>query len=265
MDIDPAKDLSGEFITGFKKGKAYKKYPGYKYPEDVCQWFSTAIDEDVVVLRSANDHREKMDPKEILYFDKSDGRKAFNGCSALHIINKASVGDLKKRLDKRYPDGLENDFVTVENFRPNVVLDADTPYCEDYFLECRIGAALIRSVGPCTRCDRIRVNLDKHEKVAEFEPYSELSKYRTLKGKGVMFGMFYQMDILSNKHLWTEVLPEKLGYTTFAESSQANPIHKRQADGDFYVRCFKKDGILVRRQESEDWIESIKKDAIKNG
>ena len=58
-------------------------------------------------------------------------------------INKASVDDLQRRLDKRYPDGLENDFLTAENFRPNVVLDADTPYCEDEFLELRVGALLI--------------------------------------------------------------------------------------------------------------------------
>ena len=47
MDIDPEKDLTGEFI------EVNKGYAGYKYPEDVCKWFSIAIEEDVVALRSS--------------------------------------------------------------------------------------------------------------------------------------------------------------------------------------------------------------------
>ena len=46
MDIDPEKDLTGEWVA------VNKGYAGYKYPEDVCKWFSAAVEEDVIAIRS---------------------------------------------------------------------------------------------------------------------------------------------------------------------------------------------------------------------
>ena len=49
MDIDPATEL-GEYAE--HPGIPRKSYAGYKYPEDVNRWFSTAIGKEVFAVRS---------------------------------------------------------------------------------------------------------------------------------------------------------------------------------------------------------------------
>ena len=124
----------------------------------------------------------------------------------------------------------------------------DVPWREDNLLELRAGACLLRNVGPTTRCNYIRVNLDKHTRVGEHEPYSTLSSFRMVPGLGVVFGQFYQMEILSSNRLWNKILPKRLGYQTFEEAIKSNPVEKREADGEFYVRIYKKDGLMVRHE-----------------
>ena len=152
-----------------------------------------------------------MNPKRLI-FDKSDARKTFTSDAALHIINKASVEDLERRVEERYPDGLENMYCAVETFRANIVLDTEAPWSEDNHFELRAGSALMRNCGPCIRCNTIRVNWDKHCRVEEMEPYNTLAGFRTAPGLGVMFGMYYQMEILDNNRIYSKVLPTALGY-----------------------------------------------------
>ena len=106
MDIDPEKEL-GELI------ECNKGYAGFKYPDDVCKWFSAAIDKDVVVLRSPMTRKTKINPKRLI-FDKSDVHKTFTTDAALHIINKASVEELESKVRARYPDGLDNFYISSE-------------------------------------------------------------------------------------------------------------------------------------------------------
>ena len=58
MDIDPEAEL-GEYI------QCNNGYAGYKYPEDVCKWFSAAIDKDVVVLRSPMTRKKDLNLKKM--------------------------------------------------------------------------------------------------------------------------------------------------------------------------------------------------------
>ena len=60
----------------------------------------------------------------------------------------------------------------------------------------------MRNSGPCIRCNTIRLNLDKNERIDDFEPYATLSYFRAIPGLGVMFGMYYQMDVLETPMLY---------------------------------------------------------------
>ena len=145
-------------------------------------------------------------------------------------------------------------WVSHEQFRPNVVVDTEESYSEDNYQELRIGAALLRNAGPAVRCNTIRMNLDNHIRVDENEPYSELSTYRTVKDLGVVFGMFYQMEVLRNERVYNNALKAKtMGYATFDEGAKANPIQKHEGDGEYYVTVNKKDGLLVRHNEEMEW------------
>jgi len=68
---------------------------------------------------------------------------------------------------------------------------------------------------------------------------------------------------LSKNTLYSKVLPTKLGYPTFVESLQKYPITKRQADGEYYVRIHKKNGLMLRWEEQKDWKDKMKRDCPK--
>ena len=66
--------------------------------------------------------------------------------------------------------------------------------------------------------------------------------------------MYYQMNILSSKSLYDQVLPERKGFESFEKAIKTNPIHFREEDQKFYVKISKEDGIMVRRLEKMPWI-----------
>ena len=69
MNINPETDLGA--LTVCKKG-----YSGYRYPDDVNKWISTAIDKDVIAIRSSMTRKNALDPKRILY-GKGEFSKTF--------------------------------------------------------------------------------------------------------------------------------------------------------------------------------------------
>ena len=106
-------------------------------------------------------------------------------------------------------------FLSSDNFRANIVLDTKECWSEDDYFELRIGPVFMRFVGPCVRCTTIMTNWDKFCRVDEGEPYRTLSTFRTCPGLGVLFGSYYQMETITNSHLYSEVLPSELGYPSF--------------------------------------------------
>ena len=94
-------------------------------------------------------------------------------------------------MKERHPEELRNSYLSIEQFRPNIVIDVAEPYAEDRHKELRIGSILLRHAGPTHRCSFVRMNLEKHCFVDGEEPYSTLASYRTIPGSGVMFGNYY--------------------------------------------------------------------------
>ena len=88
-----------------------------------------------------------------------------------------------------------------------MVLDLPAAWIEDEIQEMRVGNILMRNIGPCIRCNTIRLNLDKCEKVDNSEPYKTLGSFRTLPQKGCIFGNYYQMSILNSQELYEHILP----------------------------------------------------------
>jgi len=168
----------------------------------VNAWFSAAIDREVFAIRSPLRRRNRLDPNYLLFDRHDDLRKSFCTDAAFHVVNKSSVELLSKKVKERHPDGLPNFFVSAEQFRPNLVLDWPEPFAEDRFFEFRVGPILMRNSGPCVRCSTIRMNLDTNVRVEENEPYSTLATFRTVPGLGVLFGMYYQMDVLETPTLY---------------------------------------------------------------
>ena len=167
---------------------------------------------EVFAIRAPLRRRTRLNPKRLIFDRQDDLRKSFCSDAAFHVVNKQSVLDLAERVKQRHPEGLKDFFVSAEQFRPNVVIEWPEAYAEDRFMEMRVGPILMRTSGPCIRCNTIRLQLDKGKRLDDYEPYKTLGTYRNAPGMGHMFGMYYQMDVLETEELYKWVLPPGYGY-----------------------------------------------------
>lgn len=99
----------------------------------------------------------------------------------LLVISRAALDALNQRLDRP---------ITMQRFRPNLVVDDCAPHAEDSWRRIRIGNIDFDAVKPCTRC--IFTTIDPLTAVRDpaGEPLATLRTYRhTDDGKDVLFGM----------------------------------------------------------------------------
>ena len=92
------------------------------------------------------------------------------------LISQASLDDLNSRLESP---------VTIQRFRPNLVVSGCEAYAEDTWRCLRIGDLLLRVVKPCSRCIIPTIDPTSGERSAE--PLRTLTGYRRRNNK-VLFG-----------------------------------------------------------------------------
>lgn len=102
---------------------------------------------------------------------------AFADAFPFLLLTEASLSDLNARLPAP---------VSVERFRPNLVVEGAEPYAEDRWRLLRIGSLEFRLVKPCARCSIPSVDPATGERGRE--PLAALAAYRRREGK-VLFGM----------------------------------------------------------------------------
>ncbi|MEO0576363.1 MAG: MOSC domain-containing protein, partial [Pseudomonadota bacterium] len=99
----------------------------------------------------------------------------------LLLIGTASLADLNDRLGTP---------VTMQHFRPNVVVETEEPFVEDGWSAIQIGELRFELASRCARCIFTTVSPDTGEKCSDGEPLRTLRQYRTTEDDGkIMFGM----------------------------------------------------------------------------
>ena len=107
----------------------------------------------------------------------------FADAFALLICSSASLSDLNTRLAAK-----GHAEITIERFRPNIVLDDVEAFEEDYVDHITTGDAKLQVVKPCVRC--AVPNVDPATGEAGFEPGDTLAGYRNdARAGGVTFGV----------------------------------------------------------------------------
>lgn len=97
----------------------------------------------------------------------------------LLAIGNASLADLNSRLQAP---------LTMDRFRPNLVLDGLLPYAEDALDELSFGPVRLKVAKPCTRCV-ITTTDQSTGRVSGNEPLATLRGYRrSSRPQGVVFG-----------------------------------------------------------------------------
>ncbi|XP_076252650.1 mitochondrial amidoxime reducing component 2-like isoform X2 [Rhynchophorus ferrugineus] len=152
--------------------------------DEAASWFSRYILEKDVGLRLGfHDASTRRDitktHKTILDYyvnltNYSTG--LYSDLTAVLLLSQASIRDLNQRIG--------GSSVSVDNFRPNVVVDGAQleAYAEDNWEWIKIGDVVLRNVKECTRCIMTTVNPENASRSSDREPLKTLEKYRMSNG-----------------------------------------------------------------------------------
>jgi len=136
------------------------------------QWFSDFLDQPCQLVYQAKNSIRQVDQN----FSSPDDRAAFSDGFPFLITSEASLALLNKQM------GLN---LSMERFRPNIVISDCTSYEEDTWRKIRIGSIDFRLPKPCSRCSVPQI--DPATAISDKEPLRTLSQTRKWNNK-VFFG-----------------------------------------------------------------------------
>lgn len=138
-------------------------------------WFSEFLGEETRLVYIPDRTLRPTNPK----YSKAGDRVGFADAYPLLCAGQASLDDLNARL----PQG--EGPLTMNRFRPNLVLAGTQPFEEDDLAEVRIGTVTFRRGRLCERC--VVTTLDPETGKGSKEPLKTLAAFRRWEG-AVWFG-----------------------------------------------------------------------------
>lgn len=150
-----------------------------------AQWFSDFLGCRARLVRFDPEEKRLSAPE---WTGEVQAENAFSDGFPLLVANQASLDELNTRLAAKGAAP-----VTMQRFRPNLVLSGLSPFDEDHIESLEItteeGAVRLRLVKPCVRCSI--PNVDPISAQTSHEPGDTLASFRAdarMKG-GITFGM----------------------------------------------------------------------------
>jgi uncharacterized protein YcbX len=201
LRIPIRKILEGEVIVT-SKGHGISEGP------DADAWFTKFLEKEVFLLRSAPNYTKAVPKKALPQTMEGDITHGFVSKAAIHIVNEASVRDLRERvLSKMSEEDKAKTRIESIPFRPNITIDSGIPYSEDTMQEARIGNVLMRLVGYCSRCKVVTCNYETFDRNPNLEPTETLAQFRKNEW-GTLFGTYHQVEIIGSHQQFRRLLPE---------------------------------------------------------
>jgi len=140
--------------------------------DKAANWLSEILGTHCRLVYFPDDSYRQVD----LDFAEQGDKTAFSDGFPLLLISQASLDELNSRLVQP---------VSMNRFRPNIVVEGCEPFAEDSWKKIKIGNILYRIVKPCSRCVIPSINLETAER--EKEPTKTLLTYRKKNNK-IFFG-----------------------------------------------------------------------------
>jgi uncharacterized protein YcbX len=129
--------------------QAESSYRGYKERDEINDFLSLILQQDVMLLRSSPSRLMHIDKESYIYALETDRRASFLTDGAISLLNNQSCQQLVLGMYNKYVESRE--YIQMANadiptFRPNIVIDEefDEMYCEDEFHEMRIANIMFR-------------------------------------------------------------------------------------------------------------------------
>jgi uncharacterized protein YcbX len=141
---------------------------------DTNIWFSSFLG-FACGLVYMDDHQHRPVENDAAAFDDE---VSFADGAPVMLLSDASLAELNGRLERP---------VTIDRFRPNIVVSAETPFEEDDWRNVAIGTARMDVAWPCARCALPTVDPETGERDPDGEPLRTLMSYRR-RGTNTYFG-----------------------------------------------------------------------------
>jgi uncharacterized protein YcbX len=132
--------------------------------EAAAAWMSEWLGRPVSIVRMPDDVERAVNPK---YARPGDIVGFADGYPVL-LASTSSLDDVNARLAEP---------VSMNRFRPNLVVTGGAPWAEDGWTRIRVGAVVLRVVKPCDRCTI--TTIDQQTAVRGVEPLRTLATFRT--------------------------------------------------------------------------------------
>lgn len=136
------------------------------------EWFSQQLGFECKLVKVLNNGDRKHSSSKLnqtLNVSLADGYPYL-------LIGTKSLDQLNEKLKEK---------ITIQRFRPNIVINSQIPHEEDSFETFKIGNVKFKNAKPCGRC--IMVNNNPETGIVLKEPLKTLSKYRAFNNY-VFFG-----------------------------------------------------------------------------
>ncbi|MBB5208261.1 MOSC domain-containing protein [Chiayiivirga flava] len=184
-------DAEGDVLVLDASGTSLRAHPQYAAPRprvtvwgstvdaiaadaDADAWISRLLDRPARLVFMDDGARRPVDPAYAVAGDEVSFADGF----PLLLLSQAALDALNARLATP---------VTMQRFRPNLVVSDTEPHAEDRWRRIRIGAVEFDVVKACTRCVFTTVDPATGERDPAGEPLRTLVGYRRSPG-GVTFG-----------------------------------------------------------------------------
>jgi len=149
------------------------KVPAVEVSLEVSTWFSNEIGKAIRLVYMPDNSERLIDAN---YANNSEIVSFADGYPVL-VANTTSLYELNSRL---------NQSVTIDRFRPNIVVAGERPFEEDDWKSITIGTIQLSLVKKCARCVMVNINPNTAEK--ETSVLSVLASFRK-KNNSVFFGI----------------------------------------------------------------------------
>lgn len=156
--------------------------------DEVAQWFHQFLDlpaeKTCRLVRQSMAHPRWLDQK---YPHDEDLPLSFADNCPVMLTATASLTELNERIIEIHQQF--NQTISMDRFRPNIVIETTEPFIEDSWRIIEIGEIQFQMAKPCSRCIITTIEQNSGVKNSLKEPLNALGTFRQLSEQGVMFGV----------------------------------------------------------------------------
>ena len=148
-----------------------RRVDGYVYPKELTARFSIFFEKEVRLVYKGPTARVLVGNGAPEVLGRTESTK-FADLAPLQIANQKSIDELNGRLSQ-----IGHEPIGIERFRPNIVVEGETPWYEDTWKMIKIGeqgkSTTVDVVARCARCQVPNVDPDTAVKDKK-QPYVEI-------------------------------------------------------------------------------------------